>query len=195
MFPTTDGQALSNFHFITHDAEVKKTKRQVPTLVRAHVMERYHRERRTKKDAKEAQDPTSQQAVFTPQAPVPARHGVVIKWDGDGSVQVKKKKIKKQSKPTSAEDKEIISSQRVVDSEEDEVTAIQRLKAQKDKVVSENDVQATSRTTRRRLEKMDNSRLKVFWERQYQRAGRVSGSLNDEVTNGGMVLLQLLDRC
>ena len=69
---------ISDFPFIAHDASIT-TRRQIPTFVRAHVMERYHRERRAKKGIKDASNPVWSQHEFV----APDRNGQVLRWEED----------------------------------------------------------------------------------------------------------------
>ena len=87
--PEEHESLISDFPFIAHDGAAK-SRRQIPTFVRAHVMERYHRERRAKKGIKDSGNTVWSQHEFI----MAAGPGQVLKWE-DESTPCKTKARKK----------------------------------------------------------------------------------------------------
>ena len=88
---TPTSNAFSDFHFVAHDAHPKQ-KRQIPTVVRAHVMGRYHREKRAKDGETEKGSSVWFQSAMT--LPTPTRRGQILRWDHDTEKKPKKERCK-----------------------------------------------------------------------------------------------------
>lgn len=179
--PTSN--AFSDFQFIAHDVHPKQ-KRQIPTVVRAHVMERYHREKRAKNTTQDKSNISYSQPTMA--ALPPSRRGQIMRWDNDSKQKNPKAKLRQSKQVCIAPPLGFV--QQVMRQNQSDLCNWVEQNA--DEISDGND-----RTESDAVEAFKR-RLADTLQKTFDRERQVRSLMpNNEMENGGMRLVRALDEC